>query len=79
MEFFQCICPVTGRVLLDGSDQGPNKDISGSLLTKQCNAGLHVIALQFPDGEKCSPPLVLIEIRDTDPISPMEVAFTCEN
>ncbi len=79
MEFFQCPCPVTGRVILDGSDQGPNKDNAGNLLTKQCNAGLHTIALQCPNGKKCSPPQVKIEIKDTDPISPLEAAFKCEN
>ena len=46
MEFFQCFCPVTGRVILDGNDQGPSKDSDGNLLTKQCNAGLHTISLQ---------------------------------
>lgn len=77
MEFFLCRCPVTGRVILDGSDQGPNRDSAGNLLTKQCNAGLHTIALQCPDGKKCSRPRVKIEIKDTDPISPVEVAFKC--
>jgi hypothetical protein len=78
MEFFLCCCPVTGRVILDGSEQGPNKDSAGNLLTKQCNAGLHTISLQCPDGEKCSPRQVTIEIKDTDPISPVEVAFKCK-
>jgi predicted acylesterase/phospholipase RssA len=77
MEFFQCLCPVTGRVILDGIDQGPNKDSAGNLLTKQCNAGLHTISLQCPDGKKCSPRQVEIEIKDTDPIAPLEVAFKC--
>lgn len=77
MEFFLCHCTVTGRVILDGSDQGPNKDSDGNLLTKQCNAGLHTIALQCPDKKKCTPRQVKIEINDTDPISPVEVAFKC--
>jgi len=79
MEFFQCRCPVTGRVILDGSDQGPNKDSAGKLRTIQCNAGQHTISLQCPDRKKCSSPQVKIEIKDTDPISPMEVPFKCEN
>lgn len=77
MEFFQCNCPVTGTVILDGHDQGPNKDSAGNLLTKQCNAGLHNVALRCPVGKACPPQQV--EIKDTDPISPMEVLFQCEN
>jgi hypothetical protein len=78
MEFFQCLCPGTGKVILDGSDQGPNKDSSGNVLTKQCNAGLHTISLQCNAGKRCSPPQVTIEIKDTDPISPLGVTFQCE-
>lgn len=77
MEFFVCPCPVTGNVILNGNDQGPNKDGAGNLLTKQCNAGLHLIALQCPAGKKCSPQQYKIEIKDTNPISPMEVPFQC--
>jgi hypothetical protein len=65
-------------VILDGSDQGPNKDSAGNLLTKECNAGLHTIALQCPDGGKCSPSQITIEIKDTDPIAPLEVSFKCK-
>ncbi len=77
MEFFRCPCPKRGNVILDGSDQGPNKDEGGNLLTKQCNAGLHKIALKCPGGTKCLPVQVEIEIKDTDPILPMEVPFKC--
>jgi hypothetical protein len=52
-------------------------DSSGNLLTKQCNAGLHTIALNCPGGKKCLPQKVTIEIKDTDPISPLEVPFKC--
>ena len=79
MEFFTCPCPERGNVILDGNDQGPNKDKAGNLLTKQCNAGLHKIALKCPDGKKCLQKPVKIEIRDTDPISPMEVPFKCRD
>jgi len=79
MEFFQCSCPVSGRVIFDGSDQGLNKDSAGNLLTKQCNAGQHTVALLCGAGNKCSPSLVEIEIRNTDPISPLGVLFQCEN
>ncbi len=77
IQFFCCTCPATGNVILDGRDQGPNKDGSGRLLTKHCNEGLHIISLQCPDGKKCSPPEVRIEITDTDPIFPLEVPFQC--
>lgn len=77
MEFIRCPCPVKGNVILNGKDLGPNKTKAGKLRTKQCNEGLHTISLQCPDGKKCSPPQVTIEITGTDPISPMEVAFQC--
>lgn len=77
MEFFRCNCPETGEVILDGSDQGPNRDAAGNLLTKQCNTGLHVVSLKCPGGKKCLPEQVEAEIRDTDPISPMELTFQC--
>jgi hypothetical protein len=76
MEFFQCPCPERGNVILDGKDQGPNKDDAGNLLTKQCNRGLHYLSLECPDRKKCH--LRLVEIRDTDPIFPLEVPFQCE-
>lgn len=77
MEFFVCPCPSRANVILDGNDQGPNKDGSGNLLTKQCNTGLHTVALQCPAGKTCKPKQVAVVIQDTDPIDPMEVAFRC--
>jgi hypothetical protein len=78
MEFFVCPCPATGNVILNGNDQGPNKDGSGCLLTKQCNQGLHTVALKCPAGKTCIPQQVTVVIEKTNPISPMEVAFQCE-
>ena len=77
MEFFTCPCPARGKVILDGVSQGPNKDQAGNLVTKQCNTGLHKIALKCPEGKQCDPAEIQIEIKDTDPISPMEVPFKC--
>jgi hypothetical protein len=77
IQFFRCPCPVTGNVMLNGTNQGPNKDSSGKLLTKKCGEGLQIISLQCPNGKKCSPPQVEIEIQYTDPISPLEVPFQC--
>ena len=77
MEFFRCNCPEGGDVILDGSSQGPSRDAAGNLVTKECNAGLHVISLACPGGKKCIPEQVEVEIKDTDPISPMELTFQC--
>lgn len=77
MEFFVCPCPMTGTVILDGADQGPNKDETGRLLTKQCNPGVHSFELRCPEGKVCSPPKVVLLVRNTDPIEPLEVAFQC--
>ena len=78
-EFFVCPCPATGNIILDGHDQGLNKYASGKLWTKQCGTGLHRISLQCRGGKACSPVEVVVEIKDTDPISPMEVPFQCED
>ena len=77
MEFFTCPCPERGNVILDGVSQGSNKDRAGNLVTKQCNTGLHRIALKCPDGKQCDPVEIQVEILNTDPISPMEVPFKC--
>jgi len=76
MEFFTCPCPQTGNVILDGIDQGPNKDATGNLLTKQCNTGQHTISLTCANGYICTPPQVTIVIANTNPILPMGVPFT---
>jgi hypothetical protein len=79
VEYFVCPCPETANVILDGNDQGPNKYNSGKLWTKQCGTGLHIVALQCKTGKTCTPAQVVVEIKDTDPIFPMEVAFQCES
>ena len=78
VEFFQVPCSGKGDVILDGKNQGPNKDAAGKLLPMQCNTGWHIISLKCSNGKKCSPKQVEVEIKDTDPISPMEVPFKCE-
>lgn len=77
MEFYTCPCPARGDVILNGQGQGPNKDQAGNLLTKQCNPGLHKVALKCSAGKQCNPGEIQIEIRDTDPIAPMEIPFKC--
>ncbi len=77
IEFFVCPCPDRGSIFIDGKNQGFNKDEAGNLLPKQCNTGLHKINLKCPYGKKCLPAEIEVEIKDTDPISPMEVQFKC--
>jgi hypothetical protein len=76
MEFFQCPCPERGNVILNGRNQGPNKDEQGNLMTKQCNTGLQYISLRCREGKRC--PLQRVLVEDTDPILPLEVPFQCE-
>lgn len=77
MEFFVCPCPETGTVILDGIDQGPNRDAAGLLQAKHCNPGRHTVALRCPAGKTCIPSQQTVVIRNTDPVAPLEVAFQC--
>jgi hypothetical protein len=67
MEFFVCPCTATGSVVLDGNDQGPNRDDTGTLLTKVCGEGKHTVSLKFGDGKFCFPAQADVEITGTDP------------
>jgi len=78
MEFFVCRSTVKGNVILDGQDQGPNQDASGKPLTMQCNAGVHNVSLVLGNGKSCTPQSARIDIKNTNPISPLEVPFSCE-
>ncbi len=73
MEFFVCTSIDIGDVILDGINQGANKDATGILLTKQCNSGLHSVALNCLSGK--SYPEKTVNIGGTDPIAPLEVPF----
>jgi hypothetical protein len=80
MEFFVCSCPCSGaccNVTLNGKDQGPNKDASGNLLTKQCGKGQHTISLQCSGGKTCTPREITVVIENTNPLTPKEVTFQC--
>ena len=77
MEFFVCPCTATGNVILDGQNQGPNKDGLGKLLTKLCNEGLHTVSLQLDGGRVSHPAQIKVVIEGTDPFFPMEVPFQC--
>lgn len=77
MEFFACPCPGRGRVMMDGNEQGDNKEDDGSVRTLQCGRGLHRIALECADGKQCLDSPRNVMIAKTNPISPEEVAFRC--
>ncbi|MBN2429810.1 MAG: hypothetical protein JXK94_15855 [Deltaproteobacteria bacterium] len=78
MEFFTCPCLERGVVILDGNEQGSNKDENGNLRTFQCGRGLHRIELKCSCGKKCLDSPREVMIVDTNPIIPMEVPFQCE-
>lgn len=77
MEFFSCPCPLKGTVILDGNEQGPNKDQDGSVRTLQCGPGLHRLSLACLVGRTCTQAFQEVEISGTNPILPMEVPFQC--
>ena len=79
MEFFTCPCPGKGTVILDGNEQGSNRDEDGGLRVFQCGRGLHRIALECTDGKRCSNSPQEVMISDTNPISTQEVPFQCES
>jgi len=77
MEFFTCPCACKGKVILDGNDQGENKNENDDLLVKQCGRGLHQIALECVDGKQCLDSPRVVMIKKTNPINPLEVPFQC--
>ncbi len=79
MDFFCCPCPVKGTVILDGNEQGPNKDESGDDRTLQCGSGKHRIALNCLVGRTCKQESQLVNVSGTNPILPLEVSFQCES
>lgn len=79
MEFFTCPCPGNGRVILDGNEQGNNKDENGNMRTLQCGQGLHQIALQCNHGEQCAHSPQKVMISKTNPIIPQELTFQCRS
>lgn len=60
-------------VLVDDVSQGYNKDDNGEYEIKRIGTGVHTFALE---GEaNYTPPEQTVEVKDTDPIDPMEVVF----
>lgn len=79
MEFFTCPCPGNGMVILDGNEQGNNKDENGKIRTLQCGRGLHQVVLECTHGEQCADSPQEVMIAETNPITPQEVPFQCES
>ncbi|MBU0973056.1 MAG: hypothetical protein KKC20_20595 [Proteobacteria bacterium] len=76
MEFFKVPCPGKGNVNLDGVFQGPNFQ-NGALHVFQCNRGDHDIEMTCLVGKNCKESMQNKVVKDTDPILPMEVPFSC--
>ncbi|OEU72537.1 MAG: hypothetical protein BA864_14680 [Desulfuromonadales bacterium C00003093] len=77
MEFFTCPCPEKGMVVLNGNEQGYNKDENGKIRVFQCGRGLHEVALECREGKLCTNSPQEVMISDTNPITPQEVPFQC--
>lgn len=80
MEFFICTCSDpdgSGDVILDGVNLGNNMDQLGNPNIKQCERGLHSVSLDCHEGKQCDPDEVDVEIKNTDPIDPMVISFSC--
>ena len=76
MEFFIISCPGRGRVFLDKVFQGENINNETPTVFK-CNRGVHEISMECLSGKTCATPAQMLTIKDTNPILPLEVKFTC--
>ncbi len=76
MEFFKVTCPGSANVLIDGIFQGETMDGADPRVF-QCNTGMHDITLECLDGKQCLEPVKRVQIKNTNPILPMEVTFSC--
>jgi hypothetical protein len=76
MEFFTVSCLRKGKVSIDGSYQGSNKD-GETLHVFQCGAGLHDISLECQIGQKCREMKQRVMISGTNAIVPVVIRFMC--
>jgi hypothetical protein len=76
MEFFTVSCSGRGEVFIDDNSLGENKS-DGELNVFQCNPGNHYISMNCMVGKPCRVSKQLVNIINTNPISPMEVYFKC--
>ncbi|HBG04527.1 MAG: hypothetical protein A2075_14220 [Geobacteraceae bacterium GWC2_58_44] len=77
MEFFTVYCLRKGRVFIDGSYLGENKN-GETLRVFQCGAGLHDISLECQFGRKCREMRQRVMITGTNAILPRELRFFCD-
>ena len=76
MEFFTVPCPGRGEGFIDGISLGENKS-NGELNVFQCNPGNHYISMNCMVEKRCRVSKQLVNIINTNPITPMEVDFKC--
>ena len=77
MEFFTVSCLRKGKVSIDGSYLGENRQ-GETLRVFQCCAGLHDISLECQFGRKCREMTQRVMIAGTNAILPREVRFYCK-
>ena len=77
MEFFTVSCLRRGKVSVDGSYLGENKN-GDSLCVFQCDAGLHDITLECLTGRRCRPMTQRVMITGTNAILPIRIYFVCD-
>ena len=76
MEFFTVSCLRKGKVSIDGSYLGENKN-GEFLQVFQCRAGLHDVSLECQIGRRCREMTQRVMIAGTNAILPKEIRFLC--
>ena len=77
MEFFTVLCLRKGRVSMDGSYLGENRN-GDCLCVFQCEAGLHDISLECLTGRRCRIMTQRVMISGTNAILPVRIRFVCD-
>ena len=76
MEFFTVSCLRKGKVSIDGSYLGENKN-GEFLRVFQCRPGLHDVSLECQIGRSCREMTQRVMIAGTNAILPKEIRFLC--
>ena len=77
MEFFTVSCLRRGKVSIDGTYLGENKQ-GEFLRVFQCCAGLHDVSLQCQMDRRCREMTQRVLISGTNAILPKEIRFFCD-
>jgi hypothetical protein len=77
MEFFIAPCLCKGKISIDGSYQGENKE-GDTLRVFQCGAGLHDITMEYRNSGPHQRQTKRVMIAGTNRILPMVIPFICE-